>query len=936
MFKRNGWSWDVNTKGWTTPDIENARPLIKHAVGAAKEHLVVAERVREAIVAESWAEDTETIFPAPDGEHYLPFQKAGIEYAIKRKHTLIADPPGLGKSQPVDEPVLTPNGWTTMGELRVGDFVVGVDGRKTKVVGVFPQGILDTYQVKFSDGASTFCSNSHLWAVADSNRRKRTNDFTVKPLSEISDRGLKEGTRKKWTVPVMGPVEFPERKFVIPPYTLGVLLGDGSLHQSSPCVSIANFESEIKDRLEAEILPGYRLHSARKADKTNRCKQYTISRPRCGSSPSTYMTELRRLNLAVKGDKKRIPAEYLTASAEQRLELLRGLMDSDGSARQNRITFHSCNPYLAADVQQLVWSLGGIASERTYVRHDGKSDETRINVTLDTCPFHLTRKATEWSPNRRHHRVRRFIDSITKVGKSPHVCISVAAADNLYVTRDYVVTHNTIQAIGVHNATKAKRVLVVCPASLKVNWKREWEKWDVHGLSVGIAHSKTRTKTVKEIVEGVEEKWVKRWTEHVWPDTDVVMINYDMLDAFNDAVKDVSWDLLICDEAHLLKTKTALRTLCVFGGARKGARKNGIQTRKPKTYTAIEATKTLFLTGTPILSKPVELWNLIRICDRPGLGKNYDDFVFDFCGAYYEGDHLNVMGASNSDELNRLMRERFMVRRDKRSVLKELPDKTRELIMLPQDKLEKPVKKELSRMESALNVYESIIGISEEDRSFRYIKAIESLTDKLAKALEEQDSETPNWDLAVKTMEEPDQILFTEISLAREEVAIAKVGMVVEHIKKLVDSEEPVICFAYHKSVISTIKERLEKVGISVGVVTGSVASNKRQQVVDDFQSGSYDVILGNIIAMGVGFTLTRASFVVFAELDWVPALIEQAEDRAWRYGQLNAVLVQHLVVDGSIEARMAIALLDKMGVIHDTLDYRDTPYPYDDDVSDG
>ena len=147
--------------------------------------------------------------------------------------------------------------------------------------------------------------------------------------------------------------------------------------------------------------------------------------------------------------------------------------------------------------------------------------------------------------------------------------------------------------------------------------------------------------------------------------------------------------------------------------------------------------------------------------------------------------------------------------------------------------------------------------------------------------------------------------------------------MVAEHVQKLYDAEEPVILFAYHKSVVAELQKRLEGMGMRVGIVTGSVAPNKRQKIVDDFQDGVYDVILGNIMAMGTGFTLTRASIVVFAELDWVPAQIEQAEDRAWRYGQKNAVLIQHLVVDGSIEARMAMALLDKMGIISAALDSR-------------
>lgn len=492
----------------------------------------------------------------------------------------------------------------------------------------------------------------------------------------------------------------------------------------------------------------------------------------------------------------------------------------------------------------------------------------------------------------------------------------------------------TIQAIGVHNAVKTRRVLIVCPASLKVNWKREWEKWDVHGLSVGIAHSVTKREPLfdengERIRDHNNRPAYRTWTEHVWPDTDVVVINYDMLIAFDDDIKDVSWDLLVCDEAHLLKTAKATRTMCVFGGKKKARKKLDKEKNRrvivdpAKDLTPIDARRSLFLTGTPILSKPIELWTLIQVCDKKGLGKSWEDFAFDFCGAYYQGDHLDTSGASNSEELNRILRERFMVRRDKKAVLKELPDKTRELIMLPQDKLEAPIKRELSRMETALAAYEDLVGISEADRQFRYIKAIDDLAEKLDAALAAQSSEDPNWDEAVKSLDEPDQILFTEISLAREEVALAKVGLVVDHVKKLVESEEPVICFAYHKSVIAEIKDRLENAGIRVGIVTGAVPSKKRQEVVDDFQDGKYDVILGNILAMGVGFTLTRARFVVFAELDWVPAMIEQAEDRAWRHGQLNAVLVQHLVVDGSIEARMAIALLEKMGVIHATLDSR-------------
>jgi hypothetical protein len=929
-FQRNGWTWCTKTKGWITPDIEKARPLIKHAVGAALDHLITAERVREAAVATSWAEDTEATFPAPDGLNYLPFQKAGIEIMANRNKSICADPMGLGKSQPKTEPVLTPSGWVEIGTLNKGDTIFGGNGELATVTNVFEQGTLPTYNVDFNDGSYAECSATHLWRVY--NTSFTTNSWQTLSLENIMDRKIRAPSgRRKFKVPLVLPIQFSSKKFLIDPYFLGLLLGDGALSTSTIQLGMATKDlEELIPNISVNIVEPYGL----KVHNAGAFSYLRVSRGLGINSPSIYVDEINRLGLRCIGKHKQIPTEYMLGAHDQRLELLQGLLDSDGTcSKEGRVRFSSTAESLALGVQHLVWSLGGQAS---ISFSDRSSREYSVSINIAECPFKLARKKNRWKRKTGNYAPSRHMNSAVYVGEKEHVCISVDSVDSLYITRDYTVTHNTVQAIGVHNATNTARVLVVCPASLKVNWKREWEKWDVHGLTVGIAHSKTATKVIRETIDGVEEKWTKRWTEHVWPDTDVVIINYDMLDAFDTDVKDNHWDLLICDEAHLLKTKGTVRTMCVFGGTRKAARKHGKIVRPARTYAPIDAERTLFLTGTPIMSKPIELWNLIRVCDPKGLGRNWDDFVFEYCGAYYDGNHLDTSGASNSEELNRLMRERFLVRRDKRSVLNELPDKTRELIMLPQDKLEAPLRKEQTRMETALNTYEDLLGISEEDRAFRYIKAIDSLSDKLIKALEEQDSETPDWDAAVKTMEEPDQILFTEISLAREEVAIAKVGMVVDHIQKLIESDEPVICFAYHKSVVAVIKERLEKAGISVGIVTGSVASNKRQAIVDDFQDGKYDVILGNIIAMGVGFTLTRARFVVFAELDWVPALIEQAEDRAWRYGQINAVLVQHLVVDGSIEARMAIALLEKMGVIHVTLDHRDTPYIHDADVGDG
>lgn len=469
----------------------------------------------------------------------------------------------------------------------------------------------------------------------------------------------------------------------------------------------------------------------------------------------------------------------------------------------------------------------------------------------------------------------------------------------------------TVQAIGIHNVLKTKKVLVICPASLKVNWSREFRKWDVHGLTVGIAMAIPKTKQV--------DGFKSSWTEYDWPETDVVIVNYDQLPTFDSHIKSVTWDQVIIDEAHNLKTRTTIRSRCVFGENWETKRK---LKNKDKHYTKLKANRWDFLTGTPILSVPAELWTIIQECDPKGLGRDWNDYINRYCDAYETAFGVDYKGASNTEELNQKLRATFMVRRDKKAVLKELPDKTREIVVLPPDKLDKKLKKEKTRIETALCAYETILGITEEDRQFQYIRVIEDLSAKLQKNLDSQDSDDKDWEKAIRELSGPDLIMFTEIAAAREEVALAKVGMVAERVKQLVSSDEPVILFAYHKSVIAALQDALKD--YRVGVVTGAIAPMKRQKVVDDFQEGKIDIIIGNILAMGVGFTLTRARFVVFAELDWVPALIEQAEDRAWRHGQKNAVHILYLVVEGSIEATMAVAIIEKMEVIRAVLDNRE------------
>ena len=412
----------------------------------------------------------------------------------------------------------------------------------------------------------------------------------------------------------------------------------------------------------------------------------------------------------------------------------------------------------------------------------------------------------------------------------PYQVAGIAYAANRPATLigDEMGLGKTIQAIGVINATNPSTVLVVCPASLKINWANEMEKWLVADREIAI---------------------VNGGGEQIPADPDVVVINYDVLSKHRDALLSRTWGIVVMDEAHYCKNGKAKRT---------------------KVATSIKADRKIMLTGTPISNRPIELHPIVDYLAPRAFG-SYFQFGIKFAAAYQDRFGWHFDGASNLDELQRQLRQSIMIRRRKADVLTELPAKQRQVIVLPQ----KGFKAELAREFAGL-----------------------------------QD--------AVANTSEGADIAFEQRSEARHEMALAKADAVVEH---LVEIDHPVVVMAHHKDVVETIRSALAAAGRTVVTLTGDMGAADRQASVEAFQAGEADVFIGTIGAAGVGITLTRASHVVFAELDWVPGAISQAEDRCHRIGQQSSVLVQHIVVDGSIDARLAETLVSKQAVLDKALD---------------
>jgi SWI/SNF-related matrix-associated actin-dependent regulator 1 of chromatin subfamily A len=410
----------------------------------------------------------------------------------------------------------------------------------------------------------------------------------------------------------------------------------------------------------------------------------------------------------------------------------------------------------------------------------------------------------------------------------------------------------TIEAIGFSNMLPdARSILVVCTGSGRVNWKREFTKWDTKGLSVGIA------------------------TKEEFPASDVVIIHYDLLKQHQVTVRQRKWDILVADEAHKMKNYKTVRAQQVLG--------NWKSKLEP-----IKAGNMLFLTGTPILNRPEELLSLVRAL-APATFRDRNQFLERYCGAYHDGYGLKTTGGTNLEELQEILRATCMVRRLKAEVQKELPPKIREIVEIPAKAIVGKEQKAVAEMYGEL---------------LKLRVAVE-----LAKASDDQGA----YERAVSELSQRERLAFKDMAKLRQKTALAKVPFAIEHINDALENGK-VIVFAHHAEVIDKLRQEY---GEACVVVDGRVKMDDRQALVDKFQTDPECMLMvAGMEAAGEVYTMTASSHEIFLELGHTPGGMTQCEDRAHRIGQKNTLLVQHLVLEGSIDAAMARRLIAKQMTI--------------------
>ena len=426
----------------------------------------------------------------------------------------------------------------------------------------------------------------------------------------------------------------------------------------------------------------------------------------------------------------------------------------------------------------------------------------------------------------------------------------------------------TIMGLGFINYVKPRTVLVVCPATLAFNWKIEAEKWLVNTYNIFLPKT-----TADEIPAEFANGYL------------LVITNYEKLVGDTKLTKSLErvWDVVIFDEAHALKNPQSKRSLAVLG-------EFGLLRRSHRS---------LFLSGTPIENFPKEIWPIAAAISPMKFG-DWWTFAHRYCGLHKEnlgGKNVWVAnGATHLSELQQKLRSSFMVRRLKADVLKELPPKRRQLVVLETD-----------------------VDWTQHPQYLRwkdfYEKEFEAAMARLEAA--KTDVEYKN---AVKVLEHLDSVSFTEMAAFRHYTAIVKLPACLKYIDDLlVSGIDSLVIFAHHRDIIEKMHEHF---GPKSVMLFGGTHMIERGKIVKDFQDGKYQILIGGLKAAGHGITLTRASTVVFVESDWVPATLGQAEDRLCRIGQKKMVHVIHLVLNGTLDANMSKRVIAKQNVIDKALDH--------------
>lgn len=440
------------------------------------------------------------------------------------------------------------------------------------------------------------------------------------------------------------------------------------------------------------------------------------------------------------------------------------------------------------------------------------------------------------------------------------------------------------QAIVAAKESNASGILIVCPASLKINWERE--------IKIVYPDAKVSIIDKKKEID-VNQEWT--------------IINYDILEREIEKIEDMvskeKIDTLILDEAHYIKGDS-IRAKAIIGGRKK--KKSGEIVK----FDGISKKMNIVwcLSGTPILNRPIELFNILKAINHP-LAQSKEKYAEKYCGRFWMYrifDGYRRMTIPSSVYYQKFNRPGVKIEcrwpdDTGSSNLEELRDQIKDYMIR-------------RKKEDVLDLPEKIISTKEFEINDEWKKEYDNAFDNYIEFMRENPIDDWNEENVLMSRQ------LVEVQKLKQVCSLAKVDTIVEDINEAVDQGEKVIVFSQYTETIKTLEVKLRNLGVRT--LTGEDKMEVRQKAIDDFQNNDkIKIFISNIKAGGVGINLTKASIVMFADMEWSPEIHNQAMDRAHRIGQTGTVNVYYYIAKGTIEEDIMEVLESKKEIMDQILE---------------
>jgi len=769
----------------------------------------------------------------------------------------IFDDMGLGKALSLKALIATPFGFRSMESLNLGDLVISSDGKSYPITGIYPQGKLDTYRILFSDFTKAICSEEHLWIVNTPTRKYRNQPNLVKSVKELkgdlyqTSENSSGKQNNKWYIPITKPVEFAPVTIPIDPYTLGLLLGDGYFGETH--VTFTKSDNELHEYLSWK----------RNGDTS--------------SAPKEIKNELNGLGLiGTRANNKFVPEDYKFNSIDVRWSVLRGLMDTDGSVWNNEVVeYTTISSKLANDVIFLVQSLGGIC--RLTIKEEPKytyKNEIligqkcyRIVVNIPECPFSLKRKALSWTniSKQKKYKPTRAIFSIEKIGQEECQCISVDSPDKSYLIEDFVVTHNTVQALAIlkyHN--EYTPTMVVTKSAIKFQWFKQAVRW------LGPEY-------ISQIISTSRD--------YLMPGLKLYIIPYDLLRRFpREKLHKLRIKCVILDEVQQIKNPDSARTQEVR-----------------KLVGASENCKVIELSGTPWKNRGGEFFPALNLLD-PVKFHSHQGYLDRWVDYYWHGNKRKMGGIRNVEKFKEYTNG-MLIRREYNEVMDEFPEVNRMKLSIQLSELEQSAYDD-SVSEFVAWYNQAIIdGVEEQLNGIELLARMARLRHitGLAKI--------------------PATLSFVEEFI--EDYPDKKLVIFVHH------KDVGVITFDCLNECDKTknpdwfdLANELKESGTRVLKLNAEMDDSSRFTAQESFNNSPRAILIASTLACGEGLDLQTCADSIMHERQWNPQNEDQAAPgRFRRIGQVSSVInITFPEAEGTIDQHLDIIVEEKRRNFHEVM----------------